>query len=155
MLDAVAQRQRSGKGPCGIVIMRLRESEDGDHRIADEFLQDAAMLYDGLTRNVVVPSQQVPDVLGVECIAERRRSGDVGEQHGDDAALLGHWLTLEKTDAGFTITKVHLDVTARIPGAEQSAFETAANNAKAGCPISRLLKAEITMDAKLEAASGA
>jgi lipoyl-dependent peroxiredoxin len=60
-------------------------------------------------------------------------------------------VTLEKTDAGFTITKVHLDVTARIPGAEQAAFETAANNAKAGCPISRLLKAEITLDAKLEA----
>ncbi len=60
-------------------------------------------------------------------------------------------VTLEKTDAGFTVTKVHLDVTARIPGAEQAAFETAANNAKAGCPISRLLKAEITMDAKLAA----
>src|ERR671928_358570 len=61
-------------------------------------------------------------------------------------------VTLEKTDAGFTITKVHLDVTARIPGADQAAFETAANNAKAGCPISRLLKAEITMDTHLEAA---
>jgi len=60
-------------------------------------------------------------------------------------------VTLEKTDAGFTITKVHLDVTAKIPGAEQQAFETAANNAKAGCPISRLLKAEITMVASLEA----
>lgn len=60
-------------------------------------------------------------------------------------------VTLEKTDAGFTITKVHLDVVARIPGAEQQAFETAANNAKAGCPVSRLLKAEITMDARLEA----
>ncbi len=60
-------------------------------------------------------------------------------------------VTLEKTEAGFTITKVHLDVTAKIPGADQQAFETAANNAKAGCPISRLLKAEITMDAKLEA----
>ena len=59
-------------------------------------------------------------------------------------------VTLEKTDAGFTVTKIHLDVTARIPGAEQSAFETAANNAKAGCPISRLLNAEITMTAKLE-----
>jgi osmotically inducible protein OsmC len=57
---------------------------------------------------------------------------------------------LEKTDAGFSITKVHLDVTARIPGADSAAFETAANNAKAGCPVSRLLKAEITMDAKLE-----
>ncbi len=59
-------------------------------------------------------------------------------------------VTLEKTDAGFTITKVHLDVAARVPGATQEGFDTAANNAKAGCPISRLLKAEITMDARLE-----
>ncbi len=59
-------------------------------------------------------------------------------------------VTLEKTDAGFTVTKVHLDVAARVPGATPEAFETAANNAKAGCPISRLLKAEITMDARLE-----
>ena len=57
---------------------------------------------------------------------------------------------LEKTDAGFSITKVHLDVTARVPGADQAAFETAAGNAKAGCPVSRLFNAEITMDAKLE-----
>ena len=59
-------------------------------------------------------------------------------------------VTLEKTDAGFTITIVHLEVSARVPGASQDAFQTAANNAKAGCPISRLLKAEITMSAKLE-----
>ena len=57
---------------------------------------------------------------------------------------------LEKTDAGFQITKVHLDVTARVPGADAAAFETAAGNAKAGCPVSRLFNAEITMDAKLE-----
>jgi osmotically inducible protein OsmC len=57
---------------------------------------------------------------------------------------------MEKTDAGFTITNVHLDLTAKIPDATQEAFETAANNAKAGCPISRLLNAEIVMDAKLE-----
>ena len=56
---------------------------------------------------------------------------------------------LEKTDAGFSITKVHLDVTARVPGADAAAFETAANNAKAGCPVSRLFNAEITLDAKL------
>ncbi len=56
---------------------------------------------------------------------------------------------LEKTDAGFSITKVHLDVTARVPGADAAAFETAANNAKSGCPVSRLFNAEITMDAKL------
>jgi lipoyl-dependent peroxiredoxin len=59
-------------------------------------------------------------------------------------------VTLEKTDAGFTITKVHLEVAARVPGATQEKFETAANNAKAGCPISRLLKAEISMNARLE-----
>lgn len=60
-------------------------------------------------------------------------------------------ITMEKTDAGFTVTSSHLDVTAKIPGADAKAFETAANNAKAGCPISRLLNAKITMDAKLEA----
>ncbi|HEU4596667.1 MAG TPA: OsmC family protein [Pyrinomonadaceae bacterium] len=58
---------------------------------------------------------------------------------------------LEKTDAGFTITKVHLDVSVRAAGGDPSAFETATNNAKAGCPISRLLNAEITMNARLEA----
>jgi osmotically inducible protein OsmC len=57
---------------------------------------------------------------------------------------------LEKTDAGFTVTEVHLQVAARVPGASQEAFETAANNAKAGCPISRLLNAKITMEAQLE-----
>jgi osmotically inducible protein OsmC len=58
-------------------------------------------------------------------------------------------LTLEKLDAGWTVTKIHLDVTARIPGADKAAFDTAAKNAETGCPISRLLKAEITMTANL------
>jgi osmotically inducible protein OsmC len=58
-------------------------------------------------------------------------------------------LTLEKLDAGFTVTKVHLDVAGRIPGNDKAAFEKAAQEAKAGCPISRLLKAEITMTARL------
>lgn len=59
-------------------------------------------------------------------------------------------LTMEKLEAGFTITAIHLDVVAKIPGADKTAFETAANNAKAGCPVSRVLNATITMDAKLE-----
>ena len=59
-------------------------------------------------------------------------------------------VTLEKTDAGFAITAVHLDVAARIQGADAQAFETAANNAKAGCPVSKLLNAQITMEARLE-----
>lgn len=56
---------------------------------------------------------------------------------------------LEKSDAGFTITSVHLEVRAKVPGADEQAFEKATQNAKAGCPISRVLKAEITMDAVL------
>jgi len=58
-------------------------------------------------------------------------------------------VTLEKLEAGFTVTKVHLDVEARIPGADPVAFQKAAEAAEKGCPISRLLKAEITMNAKL------
>ena len=60
-------------------------------------------------------------------------------------------VSLDKTDGGFAITAVHLDVRAKIPGADKQAFETAANNAKSGCPVSKVLNATITMDAKLEA----
>ncbi len=59
-------------------------------------------------------------------------------------------VTLEKTDSGFAITAVHLDVNAKVPGADQAAFEKAANAAKEGCPVSKVLNANITMDAKLE-----
>jgi osmotically inducible protein OsmC len=58
--------------------------------------------------------------------------------------------TFEKTGAGFTVTRIHLDVVASVPGASQAAFDQAAANAKTGCPISRLLNAEITMSARLE-----
>jgi len=65
------------------------------------------------------------------------------------AGSLANFLAVALNDAGFTITTVDLNVTAKVPGADQKAFDTAANNAKAGCPISRLLKANITMTAKL------
>ncbi len=58
-------------------------------------------------------------------------------------------LTMEKLDAGWTITAVHLDVVAKVPGAGAEAFSTAAQNAKGGCPVSKVLNAKITMDAKL------
>jgi len=58
-------------------------------------------------------------------------------------------VTLEKSGDAFAITAVHLDVTARIPGADQGAFDNAAKNAKEGCPVSKVLNAVITMDAKL------
>jgi osmotically inducible protein OsmC len=59
-------------------------------------------------------------------------------------------VSLEKLDAGWTISKVHLDVVARVPGISSSAFDSAAASAKANCPVSRLLKAEITMTSRLE-----
>jgi len=59
-------------------------------------------------------------------------------------------VSLDKRDDGFAITAVHLDLTARIPGADQAAFMKAAEDAKNGCPVSKLLDAEITLDAKLE-----
>lgn len=59
-------------------------------------------------------------------------------------------VTLDKVGTGFAITAVHLDVVARIPGADPAAFHAAANTAKTGCPVSKLLNATITMDAKLE-----
>lgn len=59
-------------------------------------------------------------------------------------------VTLEKVGEGFDVTSSHLDVDVRIPGADQAAFDEAAQAAKAGCPISKLLKTEITMTARLD-----
>ena len=58
-------------------------------------------------------------------------------------------LSLEKLEAGWAITAVHLDVTARVPQADDAAFQKAAENAKSGCPVSKVLNAKITMTAKL------
>ena len=58
-------------------------------------------------------------------------------------------ITMEKTDAGFSITASHLDVTVKIPGADKVKFEEAAKAAETGCPVSRVLNAKITLDAKL------
>ena len=60
-------------------------------------------------------------------------------------------VSLDKVDSGFAITAVHLDAKAKVPGADQATFEKAANAAKEGCPVSKVLNAKITMDAKLEA----
>lgn len=76
--------------------------------------------------------------------AELGKAGITPESLETSAAV-----TLEKLEAGFTVTKVHLDVSARIPNADEAAFQKAAQSAEANCPISRLLKAEITMTARL------
>ena len=59
-------------------------------------------------------------------------------------------LKMEKQDSGWAITTIHLDVRAKVPKADDAAFQKAAENAKAGCPVSKVLNAKITMTAQLE-----
>ncbi|MBI0534294.1 OsmC family peroxiredoxin [Roseomonas sp. KE2513] len=60
-------------------------------------------------------------------------------------------VTLDKVGDGFEITKIHLTLRAKIPGTDDATFQDLAGKAKAGCPVSKLFKAEITLDAALEA----
>jgi osmotically inducible protein OsmC len=86
---------------------------------------------------------------GCFSMALSKMLGDAGltaekiETHAD--------VTLDKVGEGFEITASHLTVTAKIPGATKEKFEEIAGKAKAGCPVSKLLKAKITMDATLQA----
>ena len=59
-------------------------------------------------------------------------------------------VTLEKDGDGFAVSASHLDVRATVPGASDAAFQKAANEARANCPISKLFNAKITIDAHLE-----
>ena len=59
-------------------------------------------------------------------------------------------VSMEKVEGGFSITAVRLDLVAKIPGASQEAFDKAANTAKENCPVSKLLKAKITLSSRLE-----
>ncbi len=58
-------------------------------------------------------------------------------------------VTLEQVEGGYAITAVHLNLKAKVPGADQAVLEKHANQAKAGCPVSKLLKAEISLEATL------
>lgn len=60
-------------------------------------------------------------------------------------------VTLEQVEGGYAITASHLTLTAKIPGADQATFEKLSALAKAGCPVSKLMKADITLDATLVA----
>jgi osmotically inducible protein OsmC len=58
-------------------------------------------------------------------------------------------VTLAQVDGGYAITTVHLTLKAKVPGADQARFQELAAKAKAGCPVSKVLKAEISLDATL------
>jgi osmotically inducible protein OsmC len=59
-------------------------------------------------------------------------------------------VTLEKVGDGFSITRSHLDLVARIPGADKAKFDSAVKAAETGCPVSKLFKAEISVNARLD-----
>jgi len=73
------------------------------------------------------------------------RAGLTPERLSTDATL-----TLEQVQGAWTITTIHLRLTGRVPGISQEKFAEVAADAKANCPVSRVLKADITLDAKLE-----
>lgn len=58
-------------------------------------------------------------------------------------------VTLESVEGGFAITAVHLTLKAKVPGADNETFQKLAADAKAGCPVSKLLKADVTLEAEL------
>jgi lipoyl-dependent peroxiredoxin len=58
-------------------------------------------------------------------------------------------VSLEQQEGGFAITTVHLDLVATVPGIDAAAFKTIADEAKSGCPVSKVLNARITLDARL------
>lgn len=73
------------------------------------------------------------------------KAGFAPERVATNAAL-----TLEQVQGNWTITAIHLDTKAKVPGIDKGQFETIANDAKANCPVSRVLKANITLAAALE-----
>ncbi len=76
------------------------------------------------------------------------RAGFVPEKLSTQATL-----TLDQVDGQWTITAIHLELRARVPGIEPQKFDEIAADAKANCPVSRVLNAEVTLDAKLEKAA--
>ena len=86
--EAVADRDRGPHRALGIVLVRLRDPEDGEDRIADELLRNAAVALDLGVHELEEIALERPHVLGVEPLPERGRAGEVGEENRDDAPLL-------------------------------------------------------------------
>ena len=97
------------------------------------------------------------DLRGRIATLERRDELDASDllrPHVLARLVLDSWrqatLTLEQVGGKWTISAIHLDLTAKVPGIDKAAFEKAAEEAKANCPVSQVLKAAITLTSKLE-----
>ena len=88
-LQALPHLQRGADGAQGVVLVQLRDAEDGHHRIADELLDHAAVTLDDDLHLVEVPGDEPAQRLRVELLPEAHRVGYVGEEHGHDLPHLG------------------------------------------------------------------
>ena len=86
--EAVPNRERRPNGALGVVLVRLRDPEDGEHGVAGELLRRASEALDLGVDQVEELTLKLANVLGVEQLAERSRPREVGEEDGDDAPLL-------------------------------------------------------------------
>ena len=86
-VDLIDDAQAGAHGALGVVLVQDRHAEDGDHGVADELLDRAAVGLYGLAGDGVVAAQEAVDELGVVALGERGEVDEVTEQGGDDAAL--------------------------------------------------------------------
>jgi osmotically inducible protein OsmC len=128
----------------------LREG-NGTMTVPSGVLHDAA--YTFATRFETAPGTNPEELVGAAhagCFSMALSGKLVAAGHPPERIATTATVTLEKTDAGMTITAVHLQTTARVPGASQEVFAAQAEAARQTCPISRLLNTSITLDATLE-----
>ena len=126
----------------------------GKGEISTESKTLSSVPYSFATRFESVPGTNPEELLGAAhagcfSMALALQLGEAGITH--ERIETQATVTLEKLATGFTITRVHLDVTVTAPGADGAKVDEAAQKAKVGCPLSKVLNAEISMDARLVA----
>ena len=92
----------------------------------------------------------LPVVHQAGCYSMALSHGLASGGHTPDSVSTTATVSLESVEGGFAVTKIHLECSARVPGISRAAFDEKANEAKAGCPISKLMNAEISLNAVLE-----
>ena len=127
--------------------------KDGKGTLSTESKALSALPYSFATRFESAPGSNPEELLGAAhagcfSMALSAQLGEAGIK--PERIETKAKVTLEKLESGPTITRSHLDVVVRAPGADRTKFEAAAEKAKVGCPLSKVLKAAISMNARLE-----
>ena len=129
-------------------------AQDGDGRITTESGVLSGARYgfaSGFESETGTNPEELIAAAHAGCFATALSNGLGAVQMTAESIAVKATVSVQKLAADWTVTDIHLEVTAKIPGADAAKFMAAANNAKSGCPISRLLgaAAKITMDARL------